>query len=148
MNDAPVLICYVGSEEDRVAIDAAAGLLGPRRAVVLDVAPAMTKAESYAALSSVVSGNAFEDLNAAGAIERAQAGAELAREAGFSAEPRGDVASSTWEDIVDVADEIDAAVIVIGSRGLAGMRRLFERSVSHDVVDHAGRPVLVVPASH
>src|SRR5262249_27159394 len=148
MNDAPILICYVGSEEDRVAIDAAAKLFGRRRAVVLDVAPAMTKAESFAALSSVVPGNAFEDLNAAGALERAQAGAELARERGFAAEPRGDVASSTWEDIVDVADEIDAAVIVIGSRGLAGIRRLFEPSVSHDVVDHAGRPVLVVSASH
>jgi nucleotide-binding universal stress UspA family protein len=148
MDDSPILICYVGSAEDRMAIDAAARLLGPRRAVVLDVAPAMTAAESVAALSSVVPGNAFEDLNTAAADERAQAGAELARRAGFSAEARGSVGSSTWEEIVEVADELDAPVIVIGSRGLNGLRRLFEHSVSRDVVERAGRPVLVVPASH
>jgi nucleotide-binding universal stress UspA family protein len=47
--------------------------------------------------------------------------------------------------LVDVADEIDAAVIVTGSRGLRGVSELFEGSVSHDVAEHAGRPVLIVP---
>ncbi|HEY2938173.1 MAG TPA: universal stress protein [Gaiellaceae bacterium] len=47
--------------------------------------------------------------------------------------------------IIDVADEVDAAVIVIGSRGLRGVSELFEGSVSHDVAEHAGRPVLIVP---
>jgi nucleotide-binding universal stress UspA family protein len=46
---------------------------------------------------------------------------------------------------VDVADTIDAAVIVLGSRGLKGAREVFEGSVSHDVAEHAGRPVLIVP---
>jgi nucleotide-binding universal stress UspA family protein len=66
-------------------------------------------------------------------------------EAGLSAEPRADLATPTWGGIVEVADEIDAAVIVTGSRGLTGVRELFEGSVSHDVAEHASRPVLIVP---
>ncbi len=47
--------------------------------------------------------------------------------------------------VVGVADEIDAAVIVLGSRGLTGVRELARGSVSHDVAGHAERPVLIVP---
>jgi nucleotide-binding universal stress UspA family protein len=36
-------------------------------------------------------------------------------------------------------------VIVVGSRGPQGLRGLVEGSVSHDVVQHARRPVLIVP---
>jgi nucleotide-binding universal stress UspA family protein len=33
----------------------------------------------------------------------------------------------------------------MGSRGLNGARELFEGSLSHQVAEHAGRPVLIVP---
>ena len=69
----PIVICYDGSEEAERAVDTAAALLGPRAAVVLTVAPAMTFAESMAATSSVVAGNPFEDLNRAEALRRAEA---------------------------------------------------------------------------
>jgi nucleotide-binding universal stress UspA family protein len=36
-------------------------------------------------------------------------------------------------------------VIVIGSRGLNGLREIVEGSLSHEVAQHAGRPVLIVP---
>jgi nucleotide-binding universal stress UspA family protein len=91
----------------------------------------MTAAESMAATSSLVPGTAFEELNSAEARRIAGRGVEIARSAGFEAEPRGELASSTWQAIVDVADELDAAVIVI--------------SVSQQVAEHAGRPVLIVP---
>ena len=141
-----ILICYDGSDDGERAIATAAALLGPRDAVVLTVAPAMTFAESMAATSSVVPGGAFEDLNEADARRRAEAGAALARRAGLHAEARATIASTTWQGIVDIADELDAAAIVIGSRGLGGLRE-FARgpSVSHDVATHARRPVLVVP---
>ena len=140
-----ILICYDGSSEADRAIDAAAALLGPRHAVVLNVAPAMTFAEGVAATSSLVPGGAFEDLNRAEALRYAEAGAAHARRAGFVAEARGTIASTTWKGIVDVAEEIDAAIIVIGSRGLGGFREVARGSAAHDVVTHARRPVLIVP---
>ena len=145
MPDAPVLICYDGSDGAERAIDVAAALLGPRHATVLDVGPPITAAESLATLSPVVPGAEFEELNADDALGRAKAGAEHARRAGFVTDARGGIGAPIWEGIVDVADEIDAAVIVVGSRGLNGARELFEGSVSHEVAEHAGRPVLIVP---
>jgi nucleotide-binding universal stress UspA family protein len=145
MDDAPILICYDGSDGANRAIETAAALLGPRRAVVIDVGAPLTAAESVAAVSSVVPGAAFEELNMAAARERADEGAERARGVGFTAEARAELAAPVWQDIVDVADEIDAALIVLGSRALKGAREVLEGSVSHDVAEHAGRPLLVVP---
>jgi nucleotide-binding universal stress UspA family protein len=145
MDDTPILICYDGSEGAHRAIDAAAALLGPRRAVVLDIGPAVTPVESLATIASAAPAIAFEQENADDALHWAQVGAQLARGAGFDAEPRAAVAAPTWAGIVEVADELDAPLIVIGSRGLTGLREVAEGSVSHDVVAHAGRPVLVVP---
>ena len=148
MADAPILICFDGSADSDRAIEAAAALLGPRRAVVVNIGPILTGAESVAALSSVVPGTAFEDMNTDSAMEKARAGVVRARDAGFEAEPRTELMEPFWQGIVDVADEIDAAVIVIGSRGLKGIREQFEGSVSHEVAEHAGRPVLIVPPAH
>ena len=148
MDNAPILICYDGSADSDRAIEAAAKLLGPRRAVVVDVGPILTGPESVAALSAVVPGGAFEELNEDGARQTARAGAERARGAGFDAEPRAVLAEPFWNGIVDVADDIDAAAIVLGSRGLKGIREQFEGSVSHEVAEHAGRPVLIVPPSN
>jgi nucleotide-binding universal stress UspA family protein len=46
--------------------------------------------------------------------------------------------------IVEVAREHNAAAIVVGSRGLSGLRARFEGSTSRDVTKHAPCPVLVV----
>jgi nucleotide-binding universal stress UspA family protein len=143
MNEGPALICYDGSDGAQRAIESAA-LLGPRRAVVLDVGSVLTAAESYAAFSPMLPGEAFEELNEDDALRHARAGAERARLAGFDAEARGEVDAPLWQGIVDVADEIDAAVIIIGSRGLTGVRELAD-SLARQVVEHATRPVLVVP---
>jgi nucleotide-binding universal stress UspA family protein len=148
MHDGPILICYDGTADADRAIAAAATVFGPRRAVIANIGPVLTEAESVAALSSVVPGGAFEDLNMESALEKARAGAERARDAGFDAEPRAELAEPSWQGIVDVADEIDAAVIVLGSRGLKGIREQFEGSVSHEVAEHAGRPVLIVPPAN
>ena len=48
------------------------------------------------------------------------------------------------EQIVNLAEEIGAGLIVVGSRGLGGMRRALMGSVSDSVVRHAHCPVLVV----
>jgi nucleotide-binding universal stress UspA family protein len=48
------------------------------------------------------------------------------------------------EEIVSLAEEIGAGLIVIGSRGLGGIRRALMGSVSDSVVRHAHCPVMVV----
>ncbi len=141
--DGPILICYDGSPGAQHAIAVAGALLPGRAAVVLDVGPLDLVSETYAAGSLGASniGNAVYE----GTLEQAEAGAELAEQAGFDAVPRAAVDAPTWRGITAVADEIDAAVIVLGSDGRTGFRELLEGSVSHGVTEHTGRPVLVVP---
>jgi nucleotide-binding universal stress UspA family protein len=146
--DGPLLICYDGSPESALGIDVAAKLMTSRQAVVLNVGLPLTGSESFAALSSVVPGDAFEELNEVDALRLARDGAMRAQEAGFAAEPRASLAAPTWQGIVDVASELDAAAIVIGSRGLSGLREVAEGSLSHQLAEHAGRPVLIVPPRH
>jgi nucleotide-binding universal stress UspA family protein len=145
MSDSPILICYDDSKGARLAIEVAAQLFSGRRAVVLDVAPPLTVAESYAAVGGVVPD--FEELNTEDALARARVGAEHATEAGLDAEARAEMDAPTWEGVAGVADEIGAAVIVVGSRGLTGAQELLKGSFSHQVAEHAGRPVLIVPPS-
>jgi nucleotide-binding universal stress UspA family protein len=111
----PILIAYDGSAHARRAIEAAGALIRGREAVVLETA--------------------------AGARD----GVDLARLLGFDARVRTAAAPTTWRAVRDVADEIDASLIVVGSRGLTGAREAVEHSVSHDIGRHGDRPVLVVP---
>ena len=48
------------------------------------------------------------------------------------------------EAIIHLAEELGAGLIVMGSRGLSGVRRALMGSVSDSVVRHAHCPVLVV----
>jgi len=47
--------------------------------------------------------------------------------------------------IIEAAAEVNADLIIVGTRGLRGPARLLLGSVSTAVLSHAGRPVLVVP---
>ena len=46
--------------------------------------------------------------------------------------------------IIDVATERKADVIIIGSRGVSGLKRLFTGSISDKVSKHAACPVMIV----
>jgi len=48
------------------------------------------------------------------------------------------------QEIVRLAEEIGAGLIVLGSRGRGGVRRALMGSVSDSVVRHAHCPVMVV----
>jgi nucleotide-binding universal stress UspA family protein len=138
------LICYDGSENAARAIEVAAEVLSPRPWVVLDVTVPLTAEEREAALfSPVIVDNTESRVHDVSEIARR--GVHQAERLGIDAVERVDVAYPTWEGVVEVANEIDAAVIVVGSRGLHGARELFEGSLSHDLMRHAGRPLLIVP---
>jgi nucleotide-binding universal stress UspA family protein len=139
-----MLICYDGSDEAARAIAVAAALFAGRKAVILEVTPPLTAEEHEAAFLSVGAADNIDD-RVRDVRSLARRGARLARARGLEAVERVDVAVPVWEGVVQVADDIDASVIVLGSRGLTGARELFEGSLSHDLARHAGRPVLVVP---
>ena len=51
---------------------------------------------------------------------------------------------AVWKTILEVAGSHDVSTIVIGSRGLTGLRSVLLGSVSTAVVHHADRPTLVI----
>ena len=50
----------------------------------------------------------------------------------------------TFEEVIKLGDELDADLLLVGSRGYRGLRRMLMGSHSEDIVHHAHRPVLVV----
>ena len=144
----PILLAYDGSEDAQHAIEHAAALRPGADVVVIYVRQPLEglagHLEGHPALEEV------GDIDAAardGAERLAAEGAERAREAGLDAAPR--VASATEaaaDTIVRVADELDASLIVVGSRGRRRIASLVLGSVSHNVVHQTGRPVLIVPS--
>ncbi|HEU6443784.1 MAG TPA: universal stress protein [Gaiellaceae bacterium] len=148
----PVLLCYDGSANAAAAIAVAGRLLAARRALVLHVlesgrASVVLEAEDRKAdLGDLAAATRFRSPVLTQAKRAALEGVELAREAGFDAEslvrvvPRG-----AAKEIRRVADERDAIAVVVGARGMSSLASLLLGSVSHEVMQHAGRPVLVVP---
>jgi nucleotide-binding universal stress UspA family protein len=51
----------------------------------------------------------------------------------------------TVDEILDLSEELDVGLLIVGSRGLGGAKRILLGSVSEGIVNHARRPVLVVP---
>jgi nucleotide-binding universal stress UspA family protein len=50
----------------------------------------------------------------------------------------------TFEEVLKLGDELEADLLLVGSRGHRGLRRMLVGSNSEDIVHHAHRPVLVV----
>jgi nucleotide-binding universal stress UspA family protein len=151
---APVLIGFDGSEVSRAAVRHAAELFAGHPAVLATVwEPGLTLVP--VALPGTMSMDMLPpDPATVEAVDRNQRehaatvaaeGAELARSLGLTAEPQAvadevDVADT----LIDMARERSAALVVVGSHGVSGLRRRLLGSVSWKVIDHCDRPVLVV----
>ncbi|MEU6722677.1 universal stress protein [Nonomuraea wenchangensis] len=142
-----ILVAYDGSADARAAIEFAAKHLAAEPVVVLTVwEPLLVQLRKYPLAAGVLTPEA-EDEARAQAEASAREGAELAVASGLAEVTPRAVADneSVWKTIVDVADELDASLIVTGSRGLAGVRSVLLGSVSNHVLHHAQRPTLIVP---
>ena len=144
----PVLFCYDGSEGSKTALTAVIDLIKPADAVVLVVwtpaAVQLARAGSF--LVDVPNEGELDSEEAAAAQKLAEEGAAAAREHGYNASPLSAQANeSVGAAINQIAQEIDASLIVCGQRGRGAVGSMLLGSVSHALASHTRRPVLIAP---
>lgn len=147
-----ILVCYDGSEDAKAALARSAEVLADRQATVLTTWEPFIQVLARTPVGFGISPGLLdtEEIDQAmrtSAEERAEEGAQLARKAGLEAHARAVAQQTTTaEAILAQADALQASAIVMGTRGRTGLRSLLLGSVSHAVVQHADRPVMVVPS--
>ncbi|MGW6740720.1 universal stress protein [Streptomyces sp. NPDC055025] len=147
MRPGTVLVCFDGSGPAVRGLGAALETMPSSELVVLAVwqSPATWLAEG-GSIGAVEDYTAVEQAEKKTADESASAGTQRALAAGRQATARVEEASeSVWETILGVADDIQAAVIVIGSRGRGALKGAVLGSVSREVLAHSTWPLLIVP---
>lgn len=144
MPERPVLLAYDGSPGAVGAIEAASTLLVHRPATVVSVwSPVLTAAPLAGGVPAYLAD--LDPKLEETARDTAEEGARLARDAGFDANAYWARGAPTWLGIVETAETLDAEVIVVGARGLSGLKSVLLGSTSNGVGHHTKRPVLVVP---
>lgn len=147
--DAPLLLCYDGSENAQHAARRAGDLFPGRRALVLTVWQHTIMMGDFGwsgAGAPMLDYAELDRVSAEAAHRRAEEGLGLARDGGLKAELLvAEATGPVWKTIIDTADEQGAAVIVMGSRGRSEVASALLGSVSSHVVHHADQPSLVIP---
>jgi nucleotide-binding universal stress UspA family protein len=150
-NAAPtILICYDGSDHAAHAITVAGALFPGATAKVLHVwEPVEHIIARYAVLGAYIG----EEIPAAdaGAEQHsggvADEGVKLAERAGLVASGHSVALADTLsETVIEAAKDLDAGLIVTGTRGLHGPRELLVGTLSHSLLQHSGLPLLAIPA--
>jgi nucleotide-binding universal stress UspA family protein len=145
-----ILICYDGSQDAKAAIEHAGELLGSEPATVLTVWQPFFEvltASGFGLTPAVINFEEVDEANSTNAKLRADEGTKLARRAGLNAKSRTcSQVTTTAAAVLCEAEAVGASAIVIGSRGLTGLKSLLLGSVSHAVIQHADRTVIVVPS--
>ncbi|MGW0173492.1 universal stress protein [Rhodococcus sp. NPDC003322] len=147
-----ILIAYDGTDNSKRAIEYAGRFLSADRAIVITAwEPMVRQAARMSGLSGVmqpewVPDEDTEDIALTDAKTVNCEGLDLARSAGLNAEGRTiECVTTVWTTIVEVADQLDADIIVTGTRGTTGLKSLLQSSVADHVLRHSHRPVLIVP---
>ncbi|HTX46492.1 MAG TPA: universal stress protein [Solirubrobacteraceae bacterium] len=145
-----VLICYDGSASARHAVAVAAATVSGDDMTLMHAwcPPVAYLADAFSdpGMWGGPSLQKLEQLSEERAKEVADEGERIAREHGLTVALRVVRAeASVWRTILDVADELDAKLIVVGTRGLTAVQSALLGSVSGAIVHHSKRPVMVVP---
>ena len=150
---APLLLCYDGSDDAKLAIERAGELFGGGEAIALHVWEPLGDVASVPAVPGLegalkVGLEQMDDLGAEISERLASEAGELARAAGFDARSLSVRRSGrAWTAILATAREHDVSAIVVGRRGASAIELKVLGSVANAVVHHADRPVLVVPVA-
>lgn len=144
-----ILIAYDGSADSQTAIDRAAQLMANEDATIMVVWERFIDVVTRS--GGVPVGEVdYESLDRSyedEARKRAEEGVERARKAGLKAEAFVRVREQTIAaTIITEAEAMGVDAIVLGTRGLTGLKSLLLGSVSHGVVQHAHVPVMIVPS--
>jgi nucleotide-binding universal stress UspA family protein len=131
-----------------MALGAAGELIKPGDAVALVVwMPAevqLARAGSF--LVAVPNEGEIDQQEAAAAQQIAEEGAAEARTRGYNASARvAKATESVAKTISEIAEEVDAGLIVCGQRGRGRIGSALLGSVSHALAAHTTRPVLIAP---
>lgn len=142
---APMVACTDFSPGARLVVDAAQSLSG-RLGVPLIVVHAYTVPALTSPDGSLVP--TAEHAAEAASVAQSALDAELRRLSGASTDISGVLRFGLAADeIVAVAKEVGATMIVVGSHNRSTLGKLLLGSVSERVLHHAPCPVLVVPAA-
>ncbi len=144
----PVLFCYDGSDGSKTALSAAVELIKPADAVVLVVwMPASVQlARAGSFVVAVPNEGEIDQEEVAFARQIAEEGAEAARGRGYNASARiAEATESVAKTIDEIAQEIDAGLVVCGQRGRGPIGSALLGSVSHALASHTKRPLLIAP---
>lgn len=143
----PAVLAYDGSDDAKAALECAAQLLRPRSVVVLSVwqHPHAALAQSWVGLTAAPDLDELVGLAEQAARTCVAEGVAFASAAGLQAESLVRQANGpVWPAILEVADELDARAVILGSRGLSGIKTVMLGSVSDAILHHTRRPTLVV----
>jgi nucleotide-binding universal stress UspA family protein len=148
--DQPIVIGYDRSDNARRAIEHTAALFPGRPATVVSLWHGLSEMMLRVGLGMTETlDEAADEVDAADAEagrQMAEEGATLARDAGLRAEAHSvRIHKNVWSTLLGVADELQAAVVAVGQRGQSAVEAALLGSVSHGVLHHSHRPVLVVP---
>jgi nucleotide-binding universal stress UspA family protein len=144
----PVLFCYDGSDGSKTALGGAVELIKPADAVVLVVwSPAAVQlARAGSFLVAIPNEGEIDEEEAARALQIAEEGAAGARRRGYNASARtAQATESVARTIDEIAQEIDAGLVVCGQRGRGAIGSALLGSVSHTLAAHTTRPLLISP---
>lgn len=145
-----ILIAYDGSADAQAAVERAGQLLKGNPATVLTVWERFVDVVTRSGGGLAAGAIDYEALDRSAeeqAGRRAEEGAGLARRFGLEVQARVRVRQgSVAETVLAEADDVAPDAIVLGTRGLTGLKSLLLGSVSHAVLQHASVPVIVVPS--
>jgi nucleotide-binding universal stress UspA family protein len=144
----PLLICFDGSEGAANAITETARLFPGEHVVIVYVQglPSMYITDYAAPPISADIVRQAQEAAETHANETVEHGKTIARKAGL--DPDGfafTTSSSVWRRILEAADDVQARVIVAGSRGRGEVKSLVLGSISQALAHHSTLPLLIVP---
>ena len=143
------IVCGVdGSPDSQVALEVAAQLadgLGTRLVLAHVAELAHVPYAAAAPFGGVAGGIAVADEAEKQEAAARRLLAQVARDAGLTAAEQKVAIGSPAEALADLADEEEAELIVVGSRGRGAFKAAFLGSVSNSLVGIARCPVLIVP---